>query len=246
MSVDLKKFLNMYKFNTVLPGSGVKVNFKPISTFQMKELISTADSEPEEAVDRMINECVVDEGFDVKNLSLQDRFFLLVELRKKSKGSSYEITYTCEKCKSQVITKVDLEKLVVKKLDKNFDPKIKLDDNLSVEVCLITRNLQKEATELVNLMVAAGEIKEDDVYMNEVVFGYILSIQKIITPDGTIDKPDLEQKVMLFKDGPQLFYDNIIEWFNKLDFGVDFTNIITCVHCGNETKESITLQNFFY
>jgi len=246
MSVDLKKFLNAYQFNTVLPGSGKKINFKPITTFQMKELISKAGADPEEAVDNLINECVIDEGFDVKNLSLQDRFFLLVELRKKSKGSTYEVLFTCSKCNSQVITKVNLDNLEVKKLPKNFDNKIVLDSNITVEVDFLTREIQKASIELVKLMVAAKEVKEDDSNLNEVMFSYIMAVKKIITPDGVIESPTMEEKVTLFKDGPQLFYDRIIEWFDKLDFGVDFTTSVKCIHCGHEVKESITLQNFFY
>jgi DNA-directed RNA polymerase subunit RPC12/RpoP len=212
----------------------------------MKELISTAGDEPDASVDKLINECVLDEGFDVKNLSLQDRFFFLVELRKKSKGSKYEVTYKCSECSSQVIALINLDDLKVKKLDKNFDRKIVLDSNITVEVDFITRGIQKEADDIVKSMVESGEVKEDDMYVNEIVFSYILAIKKIITPDGVIENPTMEEKLSLFKEGPQSFYDEIIKWFNKLDFGIDFTTTTKCFHCGKETVESITMQNFFY
>lgn len=246
MSVDLKKFLNVYKFSTVLPVSGKKVNFKPITTFQMKELISASGDDAEDAVDKLINECVVDEGFDIKQLALQDRFFLLLELRKKSKGSKYEVTFTCGNCNSQVLTIIDLEKLKVTKLPKEFDNKVVLDANLTVEVDFINRNIQKTANNVVKELLSVNEIKEDDIYFNEIVFSYILSVKNIITPDGTIENPTLEEKLLLFKEGPQSFYDEIVKWFDKLDVGVDFTTTMKCIHCGKEIVENITLQNFFY
>jgi hypothetical protein len=244
MVVDLSKYLNVYKFNAVLPGSGLKINFKPITTYQMKELLSFDGDDPEDALDNLISSCVIDEGFDVKKISLQDRFFLMVELRKKSKGSDYQINYICGKCKSQVMTVADLDKLVVKKIDKKLDYKVKLDDNISVEVSLLSREAQLEAIRMVKEMLDYGTAKEKAKYIEETVMGYILSIKKIITPDGEIEA-SLDNKIMLFREGPQFFYDRLVEWYDKLDFGVDFTIPLKCPHCQDEQKIDIPLANFF-
>ena len=86
---DFKKYLNVYEFETTLPGSGVTIKFKPITTGQMKKLLvyenETDPSMVEEAMDELINSSVSTEGFDVKDVWLQDRFFLLVEIRRKTK-----------------------------------------------------------------------------------------------------------------------------------------------------------------
>ncbi len=244
MSVDLSKYLNMYKFFTVLPGSGKKVNFKPITTFQMKELLAYSGEDPEEALDNLVNSCVIDEGFEVRDLSLQDRFFMVVELRKRSKGSDYDISYVCGKCGGQVIAKVDLNELEVKKLGKLND-KVKLDDNISVKLKLMTRNTQLEAGRIVKEKEDPKAVTDEQKYMEEVIMGYILSIKEIILPDAVIENPSLDEKLILFQQGPEYFYDKIIKWYGDLNFGVDFTLANKCPHCADEIKMNIPLANFF-
>jgi hypothetical protein len=243
-TAKLSEYLNAYKFNTVLPGSNQIVNFKPISTFQLKELAS-AQGDPDDALDNLINSCVTDKGFNVKDLALQDRFFLLVELRKKSKGSAYNISYECSQCKSQVIQSIDLDKMKVKKLDKKLDYKIKLDDNITVEVALLSRNTANKAQSLVEQLIKDKVYKEDDKMMDESIMSYVLSIRKIITPAGDIESPDVETCMMLFKSGPLSFYDRISEWYEKLDFGMDFKFDMQCLHCQHKEEIQVTLENFF-
>jgi hypothetical protein len=244
-TVKLSEYLNAYKFNTVLPGTNQIVNFKPISTFQLKELASSG-GDPDDALDNLINGCVTDEGFDVRDVALQDRFFLLVELRKKSKGSMYNISYECSKCKSQLIQSIDLDKMKVKKLDKKQDYKIKLDDNITVVVSFLSRNTSKKAAELVAKLIKDGVYKEDDKMMDENIMSYVLSIKKIITPAGELDNPDVETNLMLFKSPcPMSFYDKITEWYEKVDFGMDFKFDIECIHCQHKEEIQVTLENFF-
>jgi len=241
--VDLSKYLNVYRFSTVLPGNGQKVNFKPISTFQLKELVSF-DGDPDEALDNLINSCVIDENFDVRDLSLQDRFFLLVELRKRSKGEDYNINYNCVACKGQVIDTLSLNKLKTKKLE-NLNYVVKLDDNISVKLKLITRNINLESVRLSNQLVETGKHKQQDRNIDEIILGYLLCITSIITPDGIIDNPEINQVLEIFEQGPASFYDDVVKWFNALDFGVNFNIEIKCPHCKNKDKIEVPLENFF-
>jgi hypothetical protein len=244
-TVKLSEYLNAYKFNTVLPGSQKLVNFKPISTFQLKELASSG-GEPDDALDNLINSCVIDELFDVKEIPLQDRFFLLVELRKKSKGSKYNISFECGECKSQVLQVIDLDEMVTKELDKDLDYTIKLDDNITIGVNLLSRNTLKKASSIVEKLIKDKVYKEDDKIMDESIMSYVLSINKIITPAGDIENPDMETSMMLFKSPcPMSFYDRITEWYEKLDFGIDFKFNIECTHCQNKEEIQVTLENFF-
>lgn len=241
--VDLSKYLNVYNFSTVLPGSGETVKFKPISTFQLKELISY-DGDGDEALDNLINSCVTTEGFDVKNLSLQDRFFLLVELRKKSKGSKYALSYSCNSCHGQVLDSLNLDKLKVKKLG-DLDYTIKLDDNISVTVKLLTRSIRIAAAEKVKQLIASGKYKEEDKLVDEAIMSYLMCVTSIVTPGGVIDNPELEQLIFLFSQAPASFYDTMVKWFDDLDFGVEFKTELTCKHCKHKEKIEIPLESFF-
>jgi len=120
---NFKRYLNMYTFESELPSDGSIVKYKPITTGQIKKLLlyETSDdpSSIEEALDELINECVVfPEDFDVKSMYLQDRFFLLVEIRRATKGSNYTFQTKCPECDSQTSHTINLGELPLKKMDR--------------------------------------------------------------------------------------------------------------------------------
>ena len=135
---DLTKYLNVYDFETTLPGSGEVIKFRPMTTGQLKKMLvyenSTNPMVVEKALDELISSSIISEGFNIGNLYLQDRFFLLIEIRKKTKGELYKFNFTCPQCKSQSLQIINLDKLMVKTLPKDVDYNIKLDDNFTINV----------------------------------------------------------------------------------------------------------------
>lgn len=131
MSENFKKFLNPFEFECDLPGSGERIKYKPVTVGQIKRMMLYENTEDpfviENALDSLISECVITEGFDIKKLFIPDRFYLLVEIRNATKGSNYKFGTRCFSCNSQVMVTVDLHKLPVKKLDKKI-PEIKNED----------------------------------------------------------------------------------------------------------------------
>ena len=125
MSSNFKNYLNSYVFETVLPGSGETISFKPVTTGQLKKLLLYETSEDtlsiETALDEMIEECVIKpEDFDISDQYIQDRFFLLVEIRKATRGSMYNFQTICTSCSSQTQQVLNLSNLTVAKLNKGF------------------------------------------------------------------------------------------------------------------------------
>jgi len=161
MSGNFKRYLNMYEWETVLPGSGKTVKYKPITTGQIKRLLLYNDVEDEKviesALDSLISECVVTEGFNVGDLYLQDRFFLMVEIRNVTKGYKYTFPSKCLACNSQTFQTVDLSKLVVKKLETG--------ENIVPVVPVVTPK-KKGKLELVEPVKAPVSITESKVPWN--------------------------------------------------------------------------------
>ena len=242
---DFKKYLNTYKFDCVLPGSSEKVHFKPITTAQMKTLLTyEKETDPmilENAMDDLISSCVLDEAFDVKKLYIQDRFFLLVEIRKKTKGDMYKFRVDCPKCNSQSMNAVNLNDLKIKKLDKRKTKKVKLNDNISVELSHLTRYMQDDAYN-------KTQPKEDDIQSltNFMISTYANSISKIITPDEEIKEPEYDDRIYLLENITQGEYTKITDWFDENDFGVDFTFEMKCRHCDYKHKTEIPSSDFFF
>ena len=147
---DKPKFydrINVYEFSCELPGSGQEVAFKPVNTGQLKKLL-TYEKETnlliqEQALDDLISSSVLTEDFNSDDLYLEDRFFLLVEMRKKTKGEVLEFTLTCPKCNSQSLNRVDLNSMPIKQLDKEADLTVDLVNDVKVHLRRVKRKHQK-------------------------------------------------------------------------------------------------------
>lgn len=253
MSIDFKKYLNCYEFETVLPGSKELVKFKPITTKQMKKLLTYEnESRPEvieKALDELIYTSVTSENFNIYDLYTQDRFHLLVELRKKTKGSSYQFEFTCPDCKSQSLQTVDLNNLKVKDMPEVSDRKVKLTEDISITLDYITRGKQAEALRLVSSLSNLSDTQRSAETMT---YLYALSIRTVITPEGEITDMSLEDKIFLLENISKDGYDKIKEWYESNDFGVEFKYNMKCIHstdgkpCTFSKTLDIPVDNFFF
>lgn len=244
---DFKRYLNTYEFSCVLPGSGKKVNFKPITPGQMKNLLVYEKEEDpmilENAMDDLIQSCIINESFDIKDQYIQDRFFLIVEIRKKSKGELYKFTIDCPKCKSQSLNTINLDKLNVVRLeiDKEKSNKVKLNNNITIELKHITRRDQNDSYE--KTKPKENNLKSLTDFM---LSTYANSIVKIITPEEEINEPSYDDRIFLLSNITTGEYEKITEWFEKNDFGVNFVYKMKCEHCELSKKMDISVSDFFF
>lgn len=265
---DFKNYLNTFVFDTVLPGSGETIKFKPITTGQLKNMLLYENiDEPhkiEEALDQLIQECVVNEDFNVDDLYLQDRFFLLVEIRKSSKGNTYSFQLKCSSCDSQSIINIDLNDLIVKKfkgneqqnetlisvnkknknkvIEDSFNDIIELENKLKLQLQFPTRGMQKE---IFNRLYNNKKITDIQRNVELITNLQAISIKSIILPDGeTFD--NYHDRLYLSNNIRQIDQDKITDWLSQNDFGLDFTFTQKCSHCGKEIKRDIPLEDFFF
>lgn len=244
--IDFKSYLNVYEFETILPGSKETVKFKPITTGQLKKmLVYENERDPmviENGLDELISSSVISEGFDINKLYLQDRFFLLIELRKKSKGEKYSFQYNCPSCGSQSVQVIDLTKLNVKPLSKDIDNLVKLDSKISVEMSHITRGKQREAY---RIMTKDKSLNDSQRITEMALLTHAASIEAIVVPEGRITDSSISDRKYLLENIPTDAYTNIRDWFDNNDFGVEFKYTVRCT-CGREEHVDIPVDNFFF
>lgn len=245
-SIDFKSYLNVYNFDTELPGSREKVTFRPITTGQLKQmLIYENETNPimiEEALDNLIETSVISPDFDINKLYLQDRFFLLVQLRRRSKGDNYEFAYKCNKCGIETRQIINLSKLNVIILE-DVDGIVRLDEKISLELQHITRGAQKQAYKNIKKIKSMSDTQR----MTEMtLYSHAASIKTIIVPEGNIIDSSIEDRKFLLENIPTGSYDKIKNWFNDNDFGIDFTYKVGCAECNQEEEISIPTDNFFF
>jgi hypothetical protein len=247
MSSDFKKYLNVYTFKCNLPGIEKEIEFKPITTGELKKLLVYAnDDDPErieDALDNLVKSCVVTEDFNIDDLYLQDRYYLLFEIRKKTKGETYKFEFKCPKCNSQNIEIIDLNNLKVVKLrDKESNNIVKLTDNLSIRMSNIIRGAQKE------IYRKLRSLKKNDSQYNVDFSIYTIScgIVGIITPDGEDNDITLDDKKYLVENIPTGLYEKISDWYSDNNFGIIFEYDLKCKNCGYISEKSkIQMSDFF-
>lgn len=242
---DFKKYLNVYEFETVLPGSGQVVRFKPLTTAQLKKLLVYENEQDpatiEKALDDLISSTVISEDFNMNDLYMQDRFFMLIEIRRRTKGDTYQFSYKCPKCGAENIHTVNLANLKVKKRPKTLKNVVKLDDNISVKLRYMKRGDSVEAYDF----LGASKLSQTQKSAEVATLAEAMCIESIITPDGEDTEATLEDKKYLLDNIKADQYQEIKDWFAKNDFGIDFTFKITC-SCGESTRMDIPVDNFFF
>jgi len=242
---NYEKWLN-YVYDVVLPGSKMEIKYRPLKTKNMKRFLIVDDNigSIENAIDDVIQDCIISEDTKVTDMYLQDRFFLLVELRKKSKGSNYKFTHNCVKCGSPSLQIIDLNTLKVKEPE-IYEEEIKLNENISIVISLLTRENQKEATKIAQGLNSRNNESAVLTLLDGAMITHAMGIKKIITPDGPEDLNTTEKIEFINNISPEE-YDKIKEWYEEKDFGVEMKHTIVCPHCLAEKEIEVPLDNFFF
>ena len=243
---DFRKYLNVYSSVVKLLGSNEEVEIRPIVTGQLKRLLPYEnETDPaiiEDALDKLILGSIVTPEFDINKLYLQDRFYLLVELRKISRGKEYQVRYTCPECKSQIMVNIDLGALEITRYEYK-DGLLKLDDNISIKIDHPRRGEQKEALYSVKRKKGLGETEK----LAEITWQtQARTIKAIITPEGEVENITLEDKMYLINNLPQNLYEIMTKWYDDNDFGIKLEHETKCRHCDWSEKTEIPLDSFFF
>jgi hypothetical protein len=241
-------FVNVYEFTCELPGSGDEIKFKPVSTAQLKRLLTYENEKnflvQEMALDEMISSSVLSENFSIDDLYLEDRFFLLVELRKKTKGEILEFTVTCPKCKSQSLNRINLDEMPVESLNPNVDKTVKLQNGIIIHLKHVRRGDQRQ----IRPNVISKKMTEIQQQAEIQTLYHAVSIDKIILPDGTEEGENLtvNDKKYLIDNIPTGEYEKIKDKLDEMTFGVDLSYEVTCRSCEYKHKTSIPIENNFF
>ena len=245
MSASFKDYLNSYEFNAKLLGVDETVSYTPITTSQLKKLLVHENEQDREilenAFDKVMNESITSDH-DVKNMYLQDRFYLLVEMRKNSKGKLYQFSFKCPKCENFVYHSVDLGELPYTCRNDKADPWVNLTENISIMLDFITRNDQIEAYNKLKEVQYQSQGQKDADYATYTLAN---SIKGITSPAGEEYEISLEDKVYLLDNVSAGGYDEIKSWYDDNNFGLDFTFSLNCMHCSFSQKQNIPLHDFF-
>lgn len=130
-------------FNLTLPSNNNSYKFRPFLVKEEKIMLQAALSEdPEEmknSVIQIVNNCCLDEDFNVNNVVSFDMEYILLNLRMKSVGENIVNEYSCnnvvdnKKCGNKFEVQYNLKDLKIEKTEKVND-EIWLSSNLGVKM----------------------------------------------------------------------------------------------------------------
>ena len=240
-------FVNVYDFSCDLPGSKDTVHFKPVTTGQIKKLL-TYENETnyvvqEQALDDLISSSVLSEGFDVGELYIYDRLFLLIEIRKKTKGEVLEFQVNCPECKSQSINRVNLDQLELIEPINLDNVILELSNKIKVHLRHMKRKDQKK--EIKPQFFPKNISNTQLAYLFQVLF-HACAIDKIETPNGIDEDIPMKDKIYFVEQIPMNEMQKITKAVDDMGFGWNLEYEYGCVHCNYKTKETIPIQQNFF
>jgi T4 bacteriophage base plate protein len=241
------QYLNNYEFNAQLPGSKQDIEFRPINTADIKKLLTFEGEQnyaiQEKAIDDLISSAILTEGFKTDNLYIYDRLYLLMEIRKKTKGEMLEYEIKCPECKSQSLNRTDLNTLECK-VPENLDNRIVDLGPIKVHLRHMTRGHQRQ--DIKSNMFPKKASDTQIAYMFQVLF-HACAIDKIETPNGIDENIPITDRMYFIENIPMGHMEKIKEVVEDMEFGWKLENKITCMHCGYSSSEKIPIQqNFFF
>ena len=233
--MGFKDYLNVYEFSCTLPGTKQEVKYKPLTTGQIKKLLVNENEENpiviENIFDELISSSVVNEDFNIDDIYVQDRSYLLIEIRKNSKGDQMSFQFKCPKCESQNLNYFDFNSLDIKQKENEEYGCVEISDDVKIYIDFITRGEQKESYNLIE--TGSLEKIRNDMSINSLA----ATIKKIESPDG-IEEIDIKDKLWIVDS---LTIDNLEKmkkWFDENNFGIDMEINMTCNNCGHSEKRS--------
>jgi hypothetical protein len=239
--------INVYEFSCELPGTKQVVEFKPVSTGQLKKLL-TYENETnliiqERALDELISSSVLSKDFNIADIYLEDRFYLLVELRKKTKGEVLEFSLTCPQCGSQSLQRQDLNALNVKPFDENVDKSLDLGNGIIIHFRHVKRGDQLKE---IHPGMLPKKMSPMESQMELQLIYHALTIDKIETPSGIDDNIPLADRKFFVENVPTGHYEKIRDKLEEITFGTELVQHVQCIKCDFKHTTDIPIENSFF
>ena len=90
--------LPLYEFE--IPSSGKKIKFRPFLVKEQKILLMAMESkdakESINAIKQIVSNCIVEENFDISQLSAFDVEYFFIQLRMRSIGEKISLSFQCK------------------------------------------------------------------------------------------------------------------------------------------------------
>lgn len=208
-------------FNAVIPSTKKSVRFRPFTAREEKILLIAKQSEDDTdimgAIKQVVNNCVLNEGFDVDKLTIFDLEYIFIQIRIMAVSNIAPVSYRDNGDTLVYDFDVDLTKIVVI-WPTEKPPTISLGENMSMTLRWPTADLytdaqllSSEGPEALEQLVAKCIAK---IYAGDQTYDpTTYTTEDLVAWIGDIDSKAFEEVRKFFDDMPRLQY--IIEYKNS-------------------------------
>lgn len=200
-------------------------------------------SSSESAIDSILNNCIVDRKFDVGDLIVPDKHFLLVQLRVLTYGEDYPVDLDCQnpKCGKKFTHNIKLSSLEIDELPDNFKEPFtcKLPVNGDELELHIPRSREvKRYEELAERKSDKFELNIDEV---SYIFNTMLGIDRVNGDDMVEDELYSYISELHAKDSSYIKHI-----FSKIKVGYNVRLSAKCPYCGKLTTFRLPMTSDFF
>lgn len=126
-------------FELIQPSTGKKIQYRSFLVKEEKALLTARESGDKadiyRAIKQIINNCVLDETFDVNKIPLVDMEYIFIQLRSKSVDNIVKFQIEDSDDGKVYELEVDLNEIVVQYPEEKHDGIIKINDTVGIKMC---------------------------------------------------------------------------------------------------------------
>lgn len=190
---------------------------------------------------RSVIKSITSPSIDINELTVQDRLFLFIEMRKHTYGTNYHVVDECEHCHTTSEFKVDLADLELinpeEELSREFDITLPISkDELTIKLLTYGDSLK-------NRKRAARVSKEIGTPISELEFSYNLESMIVKVNGEELESPKKTKYVNELVGMDSAFISHSIKQRN---YGYSNHMIATCPSCGSDTTVDFELNSEFF
>lgn len=123
-------------FNIRMPSTGNDMKFRPMLVKEEKILLMAKESDDDSdimlSVKQVVQNCCLEDNFDVDNITLFDLEYFFINIRSNSIQNIIELKYIDNEDGKEYAFSVDLNKIQIKNLEKPQDMNIKINDSMGI------------------------------------------------------------------------------------------------------------------
>lgn len=200
-------------YNTIIPSTEEKINFRPFLVKEEKALLLAQQSEDinvmVDTIKSVLKDCIKSDT-DINKLAIFDIEYIISQIRAKSVGEISELIFTCDVCtdpKAKVKIEFDLTKLKVTK-NPNHNKKVSLFDDVGVVMKYPTINTVRKldngdmsVDELFSLIVDSIEYIYDS---NEIYYTKEQTVDEVIEFINNLTQEQFGKIQEFFETMPKL------------------------------------------